>query len=85
MTLDECDGDDGIEKMKEVFNGWVAMEDNDFCQEIVRDEIDSLLEIEVLSGLKDVHDVGDYDEEADDDNMDIRCSPSQTNHIKNST
>ena len=70
MTLDECDGDDGIEKMKEVFNGWVAMEDNDFCQEIVRDEIDSLLEIEVLSGLKDVPD-GNDDEEADDDNMDI--------------
>ena len=36
----------------------------------MRDEIDSLLEIEVLSGLKDVPD-GNDDEEADDDNMDI--------------
>ena len=38
------------------------MEDNEFCQDTARDEIDSLLQIEALSGLKDVE-----DEEADDD------------------
>lgn len=48
LTLDECDRDIGVEKITEVFDGWVAMEDNEFYQEAVRDEIDSLLEVEVL-------------------------------------
>ena len=49
--------------MKGVMDSWVAVEDNnEFCKDTARDEIDSLLQIEALSGLKDVE-----DEEADDD------------------
>jgi len=70
LTINECVGNvDDMDKMKEVFDGWVATEDSDFSEDTMKDEIEELLDIEVLAGLKEVPEEDDEEEEGADNAM----------------
>ena len=65
MAVKECDANDK-EGMKNMIEGWVSMEDNDFCQNVLAEERDELMDIDMLCNLKEVNDVEEVDAMDDD-------------------
>lgn len=56
----------GVTNLKEVFDGWVDMESNEFCVEAMADEVEELLDVMVLCKLKDVVDEDEPVDDAED-------------------
>lgn len=65
-AVEECDADDE-EEMRRFIDGWVSMEDNEYCQEVLADEVKKLMDVDLICALKD----SQPEEDDDDDEEEV--------------
>lgn len=69
LAVQECDdASDSLGGMRDFVNGWISMEDNEFCIEAQSEEVKALMEIDILCKLKKAMD--DEEEKPSDDGGD---------------
>ena len=66
LTVKQCDGDD-LEDMKRMVDGWISMEDTEFCKDLLANEVEELMDIDTLCQLKP--DANEAEEEDADDEI----------------
>ena len=79
MAVKECSINNPQAK-KSLVDGWVSMEDNEQCNNLLAEEVNQLMDLEVLCNLKKLSIENDKDN--DDERLGPRADPRPV-HVKN--
>jgi hypothetical protein len=82
LTVKECPINNPQAK-KSLVDGWVSMEDNEQCNNLLAEEVNQLMDLEVLCNLKQLSIENDNDDEEDALEEDTRKEPVTFDEVNN--
>ena len=68
-AVKETDDPHNLVEMQKMVEGWVSIEDSEFCQDTMATEVEKLMDLDVLCNLKDIP--KDYAEEDKSDDEEV--------------